>query len=393
MKLTHTLAVLGLTLLSACKSAPDYGRALPEGAPALLPLGPDEPRPDFRSQWAARAEILPALEQSIAWSHKKSSEKFFPIEGVTIERQRASLERFKQALVESQSAAEFDARIASDFVVMKSAGWDGRGGGVLYTAYCTPILEGDVDPSPQYRYPLYAKPEDLAKNETTGEILGRRTVGGHIEPYPTRRTIEAGHLLANKELELAWLADPIDAYIAHVNGSAFVKLRDGSMLKLGYAAKNGREYTSLGAELVKDKKLSKDKVSLRSIREWAKAHPNEVQQYLDRNESYVFFTPIDGTPHGSLNVPVSANRSLATDKRLFPRGSIVFVEGRPDSGLADGAHVDHFMFDQDTGGAIRTAGRADIYLGTGPEAEARSGATRVEGQLYYLFVKDSLVEP
>ncbi len=165
------------------------------------------------------------------------------------------------------------------------------------------------------------------------------------------------------------------------------------MLKLGYAGKNGREYTSLGQELVKDKQLKKDEVSLRAIRRWAKEHPGEVQRYLDRNDSYVFFTPIEGNPHGSLNVPVSANRSLATDKRLFPRGSIVFVEGHPDSGIAEGAHVDHFMFDQDTGGAIRTAGRADIYLGTGPEAESRSGATRVEGQLYYVFVKDSLVQP
>lgn len=392
MKHIHTLLVLLPLALTACKSAPDYGRALPDGAPALLPLGPDDKRPDFGAQWSARDEILPALDHSIAWAAKKSSAKHFPIEGVTIERQQKSLERFKAALLESTSAADFDARIDREFVVLKSAGWDGRGGGVLYTAYCTPILEGSIERSATYKYPLYAQPDDLVKEES-GEIRGRRTASGSVEPYPTRRAIEAGHLLANKQLELAWLEDPIDAYIAHVNGSAFVKLVDGSMLKLGYAGKNGRDYTSLGQELVKDKKLSKEKVSLRAIREWARSHPGEVQEYLDRNESYVFFTPIDGTPHGSLNVPVTGNRSLATDKRLFPRGSIVFVEGKPDSGIAEGARVDHFMFDQDTGGAIRTAGRADIYMGAGPEAESVSGATRVEGQLYYLFLKDTLVSP
>ena len=309
---------------------------------------------------------------------------------MTIARLRFSLERFKAALTESNSAAEFNARLEREFVVYKSAGWDGNGGGVLYTAYCTPILNGHTEASATYKYPLYAQPDDLVK-EANGEIRGRRTPGGSIEPYPTRRSIEAGALLANKKLELVWLKDPIDAYIAHVNGSAFINLPDGKMLKLGYSAKNGREYTSLGGELVKDKRLPKDAVSLRAIRQWGKEHPNEVQEYLNRNESYVFFTEIDGNPRGSLNVPVTANRSLATDKRLFPRGSVVYVEGKPGSGIADGAEPDHFMFDQDTGGAIRTAGRADIYMGSGDQAEAVSGSTRVEGQLYYLFVKDSLL--
>jgi membrane-bound lytic murein transglycosylase A len=193
-------------------------------------------------------------------------------------------------------------------------------------------------------------------------------------------------MLKNRKLELAWLADPIDAYIAHVNGSAVIRLPDGTQLKLGYAGKNGREYSSLGQALVADKKLGKDEVSLRGIREWAKAHPDEVQQYLDRNDSYVFFQPIDGPPHGSLNVPVTAGRSIATDKRLFPRGSITFAAGR--IGTEYGARLDHFLFDQDTGGAIRTAGRADVYLGVGEEAERAAGATRQEGQLYYLFLKE-----
>ncbi|MBL8860080.1 MAG: MltA domain-containing protein [Planctomycetes bacterium] len=392
MKHIQIILVLALSVFSACKSAPDYGRALPPGAPALLPLGPGDVKPDFSHQWAARDEIMPALDQSLAWAQKKTSAKHFPIEGITVERLQYSLQRFKAALTESKSAAEFNARLDREFVVLKSAGWDGKGGGVLYTAYCTPILNGHTEQSATYKYPLYALPDDLVK-EANGEIRGRRTPGGSIEPYPTRRAIEAGGLLSNKKLELVWLKDPIDAYIAHVNGSAFVNLQDGSMLKLGYAGKNGREYTSLGAELVKDKKLKKDAVSLRAIRKWGKEHPNEVQEYLNRNDSFVFFTPIEGNPHGSLNVPVTANRSLATDKRLFPRGAIVYVQGHPGSGIAEGAKADHFMFDQDTGGAIRTAGRADIYMGSGDQAEAVSGSTRVEGQLYYLFVKDNFVQP
>lgn len=392
MKHIYIALVLAASALTACKSAPDYGRPLPEGAPALLPLGPEDVRPDFGPQWSQRAEIMPALDNSIAWAKKTSSAQFFPIEGVSIERLQRSLERMKAAFDESHSAGEFDARIASEFDVYKSAGWDGNGGGVLYTAYCTPILDGRMKPDATYRFPLYGLPDDLAK-EANGEIKGRKTASGAIEPYPTRRAIEAGGLLKNKKLELVWLKDPLDAYVAHVNGSAFIRLPDGSLYRLGYAGKNGQDYTSLGQELVKDKKLDKDKVSLRAIRQWAKEHPNEIQEYLDRNDSFVFFAPIDSDPRGSLNVPVTANRSLATDKRLFPRASIVYVEGRNGSGIPEGAAIDHFMFDQDTGGAIRTAGRADIYLGSGDQAEATSGSTRVEGQLYYLFVKDSLVTP
>jgi len=384
-RLVATCTAALLVVTSACQVAKDYGRPLPEGAPALLPLDPGEAPPRFGHDVYAKAELLPALEQSITWTKKKSSAKFFPIEGVTQERATKSLERFKQLLTECTTPDEFESRVLAEFEVLKSAGWDGRGGGVLYTAYCTPILPGSRTQTAQWRYPLYAMPNDLAKGED-GVILGRQTTTGY-EQYPDRATIEASALLVGKGLELAWLQDPIDAYIAHVNGSAFIRLEDSSLYKLGYSAKNGREYSSLGQALVADGQLSKDGVSLRAIRAWAQANPDKVQDYLHRNESYVFFTPIEGTPRGSLNVPVTGNRSLATDKTLFPRGALVYVTGTVGAG-GEGAVIDHFMLDQDTGGAIRTAGRADVYLGSGDEAEQVAGATRSEGQLYYFFVKE-----
>ena len=389
MKLLRAAPLL-LALAAACKTvakpvAPDYWQPLPPGAPALLPLAPGEAHPDFSQQWQARGEILPALEGSIAWTKKPSSARFFPIEGVTHERALKSLERFREILQGSHDAEEFGRRLEDEFTIYKSAGWNGSGGGVLFTAYCTVELEGSRTPDATYRYPLYSLPPDLAKGPD-GEILGRTSEQG-LEPYPTREAIEANALLEGKHLELVWLANPIDAYIAHVNGSAVVHLRDGSMLRLGYAGKNGRKYVSLGQELVKDKQIGKEQLSLAGIRKWASEHPNDVEGYLRRNESYVFFAPIDHAPHGSLNVPVTAWRSLATDKTLFPRGAITFVDSRLGN-AEGGADVHQFLFDQDTGGAIRTAGRADMYLGQGKEAERIAGATRAEGQLYYLFVKE-----
>jgi len=383
------LVLLLVAIPAGCRALPDYSRQLPEGADALVPLAPGEPVPDFRGEWEQREEILPALEESLAWIRREHAKGFYPIAGITHERSLASLERFAEILLEARSPDTLQRLIEAEFTVYKSAGWDGRGGGVLFTAYCTPILEGSLERTPGHRFPLYALPPDLVKSPS-GEILGWDTAMGLLPSYPSRGAIEAGALLDDRGLELVWLRDPIDAYIAHVNGSAFVELPDGSLLRLGYAGKNGRTYRSLGKELEADGVIPRGTASLQSIRRWAaSAGEEELRDYLHRNESYVFFTPIDGNPHGSLDVEVTAGRSLATDKTLFPRAAVVFV----DAEVADDEDgvpqpFRRILLDQDTGGAIRTAGRADIYLGIGPEAERRAGRTKSEGQLYYLFLKD-----
>jgi membrane-bound lytic murein transglycosylase A len=383
------VAALGLAA-AACESTsvePDYSQMLPPGSPALLPLGPDEPRPDFTKEWTQRERILPALDRSIEWTKKASSARFFPIAGIDHDRALASLEHFREILTTATSAEDFDARLGQDFQVYKSAGWDGRGGGVLFTGYCTPILDGSTQRSEIFKYPLYGLPPDLAKDKDGG-ILGRKAADGSISPYPDRKTIDGGGLLANQGLELAWLKDPFDAYIAQVQGSAVIRLAEGGELRLGYAGNNGHEYTSVRNELTRDGKLTEKEANLATMREWAQAHPREATEYMGRNERYVFFTPIQGNPRGSLNVEVTAERSLATDKALFPRGAVTFVDTHVTAGRSHGGRpMSKFMLDQDTGGAIRTAGRADIYLGIGQAAERLAGSTKVEGQLYYLFLK------
>jgi membrane-bound lytic murein transglycosylase A len=370
-----------LTLAAACKTTPDYGNALADGAPALLPLGKGEKAPDFSDQWERRDVLLPALAQSIEWTRRPHAQRFFPIAGIEHGRALASLERFKELLETSYGPEAFQTALAREFEVLKSAGWDGRGGGVLFTAYCTPILRGNLEKTTEFQHPLYALPPDLVKDRD-GTVLGWETPRGRQERYPSRGAIEASGMLAGREL--VWLADPIDAYIAHVNGSAFIELPGGSLHKLGYAGKNGRAYTSLGKELEADGKIPRGQASLATIRAWAaSASEEERDDYLGRNQSFVFFTPIESNPHGSLDVPVTANASVATDKTLFPRGALVYAAGPAQEPV-----VNRFLFDQDTGGAIRTAGRADLSLGIGPEAEEAAGRTKIEGQLYYLFLKE-----
>ena len=228
--------------------APNYETPLAFGVPALIPLGPDDVRPHLGAAWIERADVLTALQESLDWTRRKHAVQFFPTAGITHGRAVASLERLSELLETSRSASAFNAAVMAEFEIYKSAGWDGRGGGVLFTGYCTPILDGSLSRTADYRHPLYALPGDLEK-AADGTILGRRTERG-LEPYPTRGLIEASGLLENQGLELVWLRDPLDSFIAHVNGSAFVRLAGGGELRLGYAGKNGQPYTSLGAELL-----------------------------------------------------------------------------------------------------------------------------------------------
>ncbi len=385
------LAILALTaaLLAGCastKTEPDWERPLPPGAPALIPLGADEEHPDIHLEWYGRHRLVDAVERSLSYLAKPSSLQHFPQAGISHERTRASLERFAELLAEAGSAEAFERAVDAEFQWYRSAGWDGRGSGVLFTGYCTPILEASLRPTQRFKYPLYGRPDDLI-TDPNGKVLGQKTSAGTNPKYPTRGAIERGGLLDGTEV--AWLASPMDAYIAHVNGSAVLRLPNDELFRVGFAGHNGHEYTSLRELLVKAEALDGETANLASIREWAKRSPGDVLDFLHRNDRYVFFREIEGTPHGSLNVPVAAKRTLATDKSVFPRASLLFVDTRlPRAGTERGVPFRRFMLDQDTGGAIRSAGRADIYLGEGDEAEGLAGATKAPGQLYYLFLRE-----
>ena len=370
---------------SACQ-APNYGRPLDPNAKALERVNLASLELPIAYQWDERDEILPALELSIAWTKREHAKQFFPMAGIEYDLALASLERFRQILTQSSNRAEFEQAFYDEFDAFVSAGWDSKGGGVLFTGYCTPLLMGSRTRTDRFHIPLYSKPPGLVKDKS-GKTLGLETERG-LDRFPTRQRIDDDGIFAGQGLELAWLADPIDAYIAHVNGSAFIELPSGELLRLGYSAKNGRPYASLGKQLIEAGYVAAEDMNLAAIRQWASASsPSQVAALLNRNESYVFFQPIEGNPHGSLDVEVSAGRSLATDKRIFPRGALVFVDTTVPSPYGGTLPFEQFLFDQDTGGAIRTAGRADIYLGIGPKAEAQAGRLKSPGQLYYFFLK------
>ncbi|MFH1748099.1 MAG: MltA domain-containing protein [Planctomycetota bacterium] len=362
----------------------DYGRPLPPGALALRKIDPAE-YPDFSRGFHNRTGLEQAINYSLEYLAKPSSHKYFPYGDITHTRAVASLRRMRELLNDARSPRELDDAIRREFDVYQSVGCDDCGT-VYFTGYYTPIFEGRLQRDQEFRYPLYALPPDLVKDEE-GRTLGRQTSGG-LEPYPTRRMIEEGHLLDGQEI--AWLKDPFEAYVITVQGSAKLRLADGSLYELGYAGNNGHEYTAIAHRMIDAGVIGREELSLQSLLRFFKDHPEQVWHYCWQNDRYIFFQEAPGGPFGSLNTPVTPYHTIATDKEVFPRACPVFISTklpRLYEGRVQNLPFTGFVLDQDTGGAIRAAGRCDVYMGIGPRAEAVAGHTGAEGALYYLFVR------
>lgn len=228
----------------------------------------------------------------------------------------------------------------------------------LLTGYYEPELPGAARPDARFRYPLYAAPPDLPADG----------------PWFDRTAIEAGDLLAGHEL--VWLDSALEAFLAQVQGSVRVRLADGRVLRFGYAAKNGHPYTSIGRELIRRGALHPDGASVAAIRDWAAAHPDDLTGLLRLNASFVFFRPLDlpsdQGPLGAMGRPVTAGRTIAVDPAHIPLGMPVWLEWQGQARL---------VVAQDTGSAIRGAGRADLFLGTGDAAGHLAGALKCPARL------------
>ena len=377
---------LGTLTALGCRGpqeAPDYARPLPPGEKALRLVHPEWRDRIIQETATQLAEpgFAEALGRSADWFRIESTRQFFPVEGVTHDRARRSVEALLEIGQIPDARVRAD-RLAAGFDIYESVGYDGQGV-VFFTGYFSPEFSAALTPSGRFQYPIYRRPADLVTDPATGTVLGRQDARGRMQPYPSRQEIEADNLLAGSEL--VYLPSRLDAYSIEVNGSAKLQLLGGQTMYVGYAGTNGRPYTSIGRLLVANGELDANTVSMPAIRQHFQQHPRQLDEYIRQNERFVFFQEYPGVdwPAGSLGFKVSPRRSLATDKKIFPRGGAVMVSTL----LPDGTQWQQLMLDQDTGGAIRAPGRADIYFGTGPRAEKLSGAQAAEGRLFYLFLK------
>lgn len=271
---------------------------------------------------------------------------------------------------------------------------------VLFTGYYQPIVEASLVPSEEYRYPLYGTPADLVVAERvtlTPTVKVERVVGRaddeSFPPYYSRRDIDEGGVLRGRGIELAWAKDPVDVFFLQIQGSGLLQLPDGRRLHIGYAAQNGQPYRSIGRLLIDQEKVPREEMSMQRLRRYLAENPAERDEIFFYNDSYVFFRLLDEGPLGSLEVPLTPGRSIATDSRLFPKGGLMWVDTEQPAIDADGEisgwqPLARFMLNQDTGGAIRGLQRADIYFGGGAAAGAQAGYMNRPGRMYFLVLKE-----
>ncbi|MBI4579929.1 MAG: MltA domain-containing protein [Planctomycetes bacterium] len=395
---TRSLLSIGLAaILVTCTGCPpkpppppiveqptDYNWAPPEGEMALFKLTDPSQFPDFSQGYDHKSGLEQAAMYSLDYLSKPSSELFFPYLDVTHERAVNSLKAFRDVLKSATSPQDLDARIKERFDIYMSRGAEDKRI-VLFTGYYRPIFDARLQPDGEFRYPLHKRPSELVYNPATS---GYQRQDG--SPYHTRGEIAQG-ALNGKNLELCYLRDPFEAYIVTVQGSGKLRLADGSFFEIGYAGDNGLDYESVGQELVRRNLIRPEDLSLQGLIAFFQRHPEHLD-LLNLNKRYIFFTPRTGGPWGSLNVPVTPYYSIATDKTIYPRACVAFMQTKLPAHDGSGAIRDYaysgFALDQDRGNAIRAAGRCDVFLGTGPEVGQLAGRTYAEGKLYYIFVKE-----
>jgi len=369
--------VVAICLLSSC--------LLPPPAPTLIA--------DDLDAESLRA----AIRHSLAYLERLPPDRIVGVEPrrLTAAEVQSSLIAF-EPLLNRWSCRECLAReIAARFEWIPS-NTDPEMSKVLFTGYYQPVIEGSLIATEDYRFPIYAKPLDLmaAESAQNGESSVGRWEQERWVPYYTRREIDELGALKGRGLEIAWVKDSIDVFFLHIQGSGIVRLPDGGQLSVGYAAQNGLPYRSIGRLLIDDGKIAKEEMSMQRLRQYLNDNPQERDEIFAYNESYVFFRVIAGGPLGSLEVPVTAGRSMATDWRLFPKGALALVEteipvidaaGR----LAGWRPMRRLMLNQDTGGAIRGLQRADIYFGTGEEPGGLAGYMNRPGRMFFLVLKNN----
>ena len=265
-------------------------------------------------------------------------------------------------------------------------------GSAFATGYFEPEIMGCRERTPKCEVPVYAMPDDLARawpadvpeTEQIGRPpLGRFNDAGEFVPYYSREEIAAG-ALADRELELAWVADPIEFFFLQIQGSGRLRTTDGEVIRIGYAGQNGREYIAIGRPMRERGLIGEGTdypLSMQGIVAWLRDHPDQADEIMNLNKSWIFFRELEGDgPLGALEVPVRRESSIAADPRFVPLGAPVWLDLERDE--ADGLWIA-----QDTGGAIKGANRFDTFWGAGDDAREIAGSMSASGNALILLPK------
>jgi membrane-bound lytic murein transglycosylase A len=384
--LKRAAVAASLALLAACATRPVPQPQAPAAAPpaSAQPAAPIVPPPPPVGRNAVETGIKLASPQVLKADRASRALAAFRLScpAVSSRKDSSGLTQAADWQPLCSQAATLDPSFAPGFFYY-GFDWVKVGDGRAFaTGYYEPEIEGSRTPQPGY-IPVYRVPADLIRctkaDGTTGR--GRIDATGACVLYYSRAEIEDG-ALAGKGLELAWAKDPVDLFFLEIQGSGRIRFDDGTVMRIGYAGQNGRDYVAIG-RLLRDRGiLPPGGASMQAIKDWIRANPEQGRELMRENLSYIFFKELTGPgPLGALNVPVTAQTTVAADPNYVPLGAPIYLS------RADRPEIDGIWVAQDTGGAIKGANRFDTFWGAGPEATAIAGGMSASGEALILVPK------
>ena len=355
--------------------------------------------PEFADDMAYDS-LAYGINQSISYLNRVSSSKEFKFGNDIFDAAHMiqSLEMFLSFIKTKPTYAEMKKYIESNYRVYRSVG-SNKSRQVLFTGYYEPTLQGSLQKSEIYRYPIYARPSDLCVIDLSlfsYKFKGKRIIGRYEDPefvpYYDRKEIETKGLSDDITQPLAWVDNKVDLFFLQIQGSGKVFLDNGQIINVHYHISNGHPYRSIGNYLINKGEISQDEMSMQKIKTYLNQHPEEINTVLDYNPSYVFFKLEKDGPYGCLNVKLTPGRSIALDRGIFPSAGLAFIESKipvidGDEKIHEWAGLSRFVLNQDTGGAIKGPGRGDLFWGNGSYAEIAAGHMKHAGSLYFLVLK------
>jgi len=393
-RIIATFAIFFTLLVAGC--APTITAPTKENA--MKPIS-SRSYPDFSDDMAYNG-LEHSLSQSLSYLYKIPGDRqfIFGKDRYDTDHMIKSLQRFLNYIQIRPSSQDLKKFIRANYRIYRSVGRNGNGE-VLYTGYFEPHLRGSLVRSEQYQFPIYTRPQDLITIDLSlfhekyagDKIIGRIT-DQTVVPYYDRSEIDSEGALDGNADVLAWVQDPVDVFFLQIQGSGKVYLDNGEVLNVHYQTTNGKPYRSIGKLLIEEEKITVEEMSMQKIREYLHNHPEEIDAVFNYNPSYVFFQIEPDGPLGNINVKLTPGRSIALDRRIFPPAALAFIE--TEKPIVDSAGQIHswrrftrFTLNQDTGGAIRGPGRADLFWGNGSYAEIAAGHLKHTGELFFLVLK------
>ncbi|MFA5140344.1 MAG: MltA domain-containing protein [Elusimicrobiota bacterium] len=405
------ILLIGPFFLYGCTLFPN--RMSPKTAPAepvsQAPAAPVEPPialvpPEL---WPRITDDLPveslerAAQADISYL-RRSPEKLYKFGDLEVGSQGLidTAEELVRIRKESSGPEELAARLKAGFDLYRV----GPATGALFSSYYSPTLEASKTPTDGFKYPLFRKPTDMIEVDLSsfsakwkGEhLIGRLDANGRFVPYFDRLDIDVREALKDRGLEFAWLKSSFDRLDLHIEGSGVLRFTDGEEALARFAATNARPYKSVGLSLAGSGAVTREELTAQTLKRYLEEHPEGEAWIISQNPRYTFFElapiPPGGEPFGTINEPLTAGRSFAVDTAIVPLGMPAYAEfpmiqADSSGGTLGKAVTRRFAFCQDTGGAIKGAGRIDVYVGHGPEAKSAASRVWDKGSLYILLKK------